>query len=267
MWRNKLSLKRPSDTSMNSSNSMDLSDSYNSYVMETSSTETQQATNAILDLLEPSRDPGDDIYITQSDKNQDNTPKNAEKTNSSFELNLDGTGTQTSNDWGLESKLKEINELMEQRHYIATLLYSMRNYSTKTAQPKFLHTLVDFHPYYGSPQAKEFFVNKLASIRTDAQNFVKEKIMGTCKDFINLKTKEAELTRTTSRNLVNGIEPAKELLEDFELRANKTAREWNEKYKTATSDIDSKAKAQSPRDESVNRRQKPNFGTKRVRRA
>lgn len=275
MWKSKLSLKKPANNSMNSNNSMDLSGLSSSFDMETGTSEIEQSANSILDLLEPSSQRGSNLFIIQSDGNQEktstSTSTNKEQGCSSFELNLDLTQPQTTNDWGMDLKLREISELFEQRHYIATLLYSMKNYSAprNNSQPKFLHTMVDFHPYYGSPQAKEFFVSKLAAIRTEAQNFVKQKIEETCKEFITLKTKETETKRSAARNLVKEIEPAKFSLADFERRASEIALEWSEKYKSAKIDIDTKAKTHVPKEDThgSNKRPKSGFGAKRVKRA
>ncbi|CAC5362053.1 unnamed protein product [Mytilus coruscus] len=134
--------------------------------------------------------------------------------------------------------IKAINTILEKRHHILTLEYTMRKESTRT--PIFLNTNIDFRPFYGSNEAKDFFVGKLKSIRQESDQCIMEKLTASCKEFTTKCTFDADkLKLDLYKELNSGSESGNKAITEFNDELLKLKNKWTEEYRTSVNRMNS----------------------------
>ena len=104
-----------------------------------------------------------------------------------------------------EKQVSEIDNLLKNRHHVATLGYTLEENLRDNLIPKFLNVFIEFNPYFGSQEAMDFFKQELKSIKVKASHFATKKLITTC-DKLNEKiTKDAEtvMKKNRTRNRFN----------------------------------------------------------------
>ncbi|CAC5373921.1 unnamed protein product [Mytilus coruscus] len=135
--------------------------------------------------------------------------------------------------------IKAINNILEKkRHHILTLEYTMRKESTRT--PIFLNTNIDFRPFYGSNEAKDFFVGKLKVIRQESDQCILEKLTASCKEFTTKCTVDADkLKLELYKELNSDSESGNKAITEFNDELLKLKNKWTEEYKTSVNRMNS----------------------------
>ena len=144
-------------------------------------TETVNATNTIVDIMKSENK--ELASLTQPDLR-----------NTSLKLGFKSAQEQ-ENTFQKNKGVMMIEEKFEKRHHIATLAYVLECSKNTNKLPTFLRTNIEFFPYFGSNEAKSFFMEKIKDIRKEMTNMVMEKLFRASEEFANQMTKEAEEIR------------------------------------------------------------------------
>lgn len=169
------------------------------------------------------------------------TQEDLMSTSMNIELSITNDSTEPKSS---EIILARMDEIMRQRHHILTLDYTIQNNPNGANRlPKFLHTTLDFHPYYGSNEAKEFFTTKLRSVKTESDKFILNQLSAACKDFTEHCTQQAEQLKLENFNaLNNGSEEGRRAISNFTVEVRKLKSIWTEKYRHSVAAMDKAGK-------------------------
>ncbi|CAG2245918.1 unnamed protein product [Mytilus edulis] len=253
MWRynNKLSLNKTNSTTYNSP-LLKLEKEYNLttteydgniYLCEKPQTDKETAV-AVENLEKLNMDQSDLNFtlehLTQRDMSLPeslsmDTTKNDNPVNF-FDIDLTSPIQQATPTVG--ATIKAINTILENRHHILTLEYTMRKESTRT--PIFFNTNIDFRPFYGSNEAKDFFVGKLKIIRQESDQGILEKLTASCKEFTTKCTVDADkLKLDLCKELNSGSESGNQAISEFNDELLKLKNKWTEEYRTSVNRMNS----------------------------
>lgn len=138
-----------------------------------------------------------------------------------------------------EESIRNINEILNNRHHIATLLYSLESCKKREVTPRFMQTSVDFYPYYGSEQSKNFFRDKLRIIRSEVNRLTIEKLCQSCEELITIFTDKAEYLKLKyAENNTGNFDN----ISSFQSEITKLVEKWDKEFQSFANDYDDKLK-------------------------
>ena len=252
-WKhtNMLSLKKTSNTDMTYNSPLAKLDlSGNSYVVDeqqpstssavTNNNETEEATKNLQKMMVDEKP--EEIPLTQKDFPQ-----------RSLKLNINNTNQDTETTTR-HNIIAEIDEYLRRRHHMATLAHTMQHHPRgETQQFKFLRFNLEFYPYYGSSEAKNFFTNKIREIRDEIQTTVCNKLITACDEFVAQCTENAE--NLMSQFSMNAGTPTQGSdLSNFHAEIELQLK-WNKEFNDAVTTTNNKMK--SSIDKKTNNRPTP----------
>ncbi|CAC5391354.1 unnamed protein product [Mytilus coruscus] len=88
--------------------------------------------------------------------------------------------------------LSEIEEQFEKRHHIATLSYTLESAKERNVIPKYVNTNLEFFPFFGSNSAKDYFQDKLKTIRAKVNQYALDEFIKTSDELITIFTSKEE---------------------------------------------------------------------------
>lgn len=151
---------------------------------QASEDETKQATETLEKMNVQEYPQDNDVFLTQKDI-----------ASTSFEIDTDyrtSTAEKSASVTSQKNVINNIDEVLRRRHHILTLKFTMLNGPKIPNQtPKFLRTNLEFHPYFGSPRTKSFFVDRVKSVKRELDEAITNKLIEACDEFTKNCTDEA----------------------------------------------------------------------------
>lgn len=195
--------------------------------------ETKTATDNLQTLID---EPGNENNQENNSATQnDIQASQVDFMNTSLKLELNPNNPRKTN--GFTNEVNRIDQILKKRHHIATLEYTMRNGPKRT--PKFLHTNIEFYPYYGSADAKEFFTNKIRNIRTNFQQQISEQLTDACDEFIQLCTNQAEeIKQKILGEMDSTTEEGRKIISDVQYQLQEVTKKWNDEFQKDIATMD-----------------------------
>lgn len=139
--------------------------------------------------------------------------------------------------------LSQIEEKFSQRHHVATLKYSLNSASSRKVVPKFMHTNIELFPFYGSIVAKNFFKEKMKTVRLEVNQYVLESLSTSCDELIETLTDEAEaLKYQLAESFDTSVPSDREALSSVQREILEMVKKWNTEYETFVKNFDDKLK-------------------------
>lgn len=133
--------------------------------------------------------------------------------------------------------VKKIEEIFSNRHHVATLLYSLESSRERNVVPRFMHTSVDFYPYFGSSMAKDFFKEKLKTIRSKVNELVIEKVCQESEELINTMTSKAEYLKM---KFAEAYAHQLEQISNFQAEITKLLEKYDKEFENFTKEYEDK---------------------------
>ncbi|CAC5405268.1 unnamed protein product [Mytilus coruscus] len=139
------------------------------------------------------------------------------------------------------SLLSEIEEQFEKRHHIATLAYTLESAKERHVIPKYVNTNLDFFPFFGSNSAKDYFQEKLKTIRAKVNEYALDEFIKTSEELITIFTSKAEYFRgKLIENLNDSTEEGRQRLSEAQGHILNLIEIWDTKYNDYIKDYDKK---------------------------
>ena len=195
--------------------------------------ETKTATDNLQKLINEPRN--ENKQDNNSSSQSDIQASQVDFMNTSLKLEMNMNNPRKTN--GLSNEVNRIDQIMKKRHHIATLRYTMTNGPKRI--PKFLHTNIEFYPFYGSAEAKNFFTNKIRNIRATYQQQITEQLTDACDEFIKQCTDEAEEIKQKIRGEMDPTtEEGRQIISDVQSQLQEVTKKWNEEFEKDVTTMD-----------------------------